>query len=168
MDTDDVVDVIQSLPENLQDKMISAMDENQKKEVHKLSSYEHDTVGGLMTTDFISVSIDWNIAQTIEYFRKVSPEFRSVLYIYVIDNDGILQGSISARGLICADENDILRDICKYIPKHSLLTIDQDIDQIIATMTKYNLYNAAVVDEYGKMVGLVTIDDALRLLHPDV
>ena len=100
---DDVVDVIQSLPENLQDKMISAMDENQKKEVHKLSSYEHDTVGGLMTTDFISVSIDWNIAQTIEYFRKVSPEFRSVLYIYVIDNDGILQGSISARGLICAD-----------------------------------------------------------------
>jgi hypothetical protein len=168
MNTDDVVDVIQDLPEDLQNKVISTFDEITKKEIDQLSNYEEDTVGGLMTTDFIEVSIDWSVKQTIEHFRKVSPDYRSILYIYVVDSYDRLKGSVSARGLLCAEENQRLRDIYKPIPTHSLLKTDQEIKEIIAVMTKYNLYNAAVSDEHGKMIGLVSIDDVLRALNPDV
>lgn len=168
MDSDDVVDVIQDLPSELQNKVISTFDEVTKKEIAKLSNYEEDTVGGLMSTDFITVSIDWSVKQTIQHFRQVAHEYRSVLYIYVTDSNDRLQGSVSARGLLCADENARLRDIYKQIPEHSLLKIEQNIDEIVAIMTKYNLYNAAVADDNGKMVGLVAIDDVLRVLNPDV
>lgn len=168
MDTDDIVDVVQDLPTELQNKVTSTFDEVTKKEIVELSNYEQNTVGGLMTTDFIEISSDWTVKQAIEYFQKVSDEYRSVLYLYVVDNDEKLLGSISARSLICSDPKTRIRDICKQIPTQSLLQIEQSVEEIIAIMTKYNLYNAAVGDETGKMIGLVAIDDVLRYLYPDV
>lgn len=168
MDTDDVVDVIQDLPQHLQQKVTSTFDADTKQEVDKLSTYKEDTVGGLMTTEFIEVPIDWSVAQTIDHVKKVADEFRSILYLYVVDSSEKLQGSVSMRALICADKNARLRDIFKQIPTHSLLDPSQSIDEIIAVMTKYNLYNAAVADEHGNMIGLVSIDDVLRVLNPDV
>ncbi len=168
MDTDDVVDVIQDLPSELQEKVTSTFDDTTKKEVVELSNYEEDTVGGLMTTDFIEVSVDWSVKQTIDYFKEISHEYRSVLYIYAIDSEEKLVGSVSARSLVCNDPKSRLRDICKQIPTQSLLRTDQTVKEIIAIMTKYNLYNAAVGDEDGKMIGLVAIDDVLRYLYPDV
>ena len=168
MDSDDVVDVIQDLPQDLQNKVTSTFDEVTKKEIVKLSNYEEDTVGGLMTTDFIEVSVDWTVKQATDYFKQVAQEYRSVLYLYVVDNDEKLQGSVSARSLLCNTPRTRLRDICKLIPTQSLLKIDQSVEEIIAIMTKYNLYNAAVGDDNGKMIGLVAIDDVLRHLNPDV
>ncbi len=168
MDTDDVVDVIQDLPQDLQNKVTSTFDEVTKKEIVELSNYEEDTVGGLMTTDFIEVSADWTVKQATDYFKQVAGEYRSVLYLYVVDNDEKLQGSISARSLICSNPRTRLREVCKLIPTQSLLRIDQSVEEIIAIMTKYNLYNAAVGDDSGKMIGLVAIDDVLRHLNPDV
>ncbi len=168
MDADDVVDTIQNLPQNMQNEVIATFDEVTKRQIAQLSNYEEDTVGGLMTTEFIKVSIDWTVKQTIEHFRKIADEYRSVLYLYVVDGSDRVQGSISARGLLCAKPEDRLRDIYKYIPEHSFLKVDQEIKEIIATMTKYNLYNAAVCDGNGKMIGLVSIDDVLRYQNPDV
>ena len=169
MDTDDIVDVVQDLPQDLKNKVTSTFDEETKTEVVKLANYQEDTVGGLMTTDFIEVSGDLTVRQAIAHFRKVSKDYRSVLYIYVVDDEsGSLLGSVSARGLICAKSGDFLRNICKQIPAQSMLQVDQGINEIIAIMTKYNLYNAAVGDEGDKMIGLVTIDDVLRVMNPDV
>lgn len=168
MDTDDIVDVIQDLPQDLQNKVTSTFDDATKKEIVELSNYEEDTVGGLMTTDFIEVSADWTVKQATDYFKQVAAEYRSVLYLYVVDNDEKLQGSVSARSLICSNSRSRLRDVCKAIPTQSLLKIDQSVEEIIAIMTKYNLYNAAVGDDSGKMIGLVAIDDVLRHLNPDV
>ncbi len=168
MDTDDIVDVVQDLPTDLQNKVTSTFDEVTKKEIVQLSNYEQNTVGGLMTTDFIEISSDWTVKQAVDYFQQVSDEYRSVLYLYVVDNDERLLGSVSARSLICNDPKTRIRDICKQIPTQSLLQIEQPVEEIIAIMTKYNLYNAAVGDEKGKMIGLVAIDDVLRYLYPDV
>ena len=168
MDTDDIVDVVQDLPADLQDKVTSTFDDTTKQEVVELSNYEEDTVGGIMTTDFVEMSSGWTVKQAIDYFKEVSQEYRSVLYIYVIDLDGKLRGSVSARSLICSDPESILGDMCKQIPTQSLLQIDQSVEETIAIMTKYNLYNAAVGDDGGRMIGLVAIDDVLRHLYPDV
>lgn len=168
MDTDDVVDVIQDLPIDLQNKVTSTFDEVTKKEIVELSNYEEDTVGGLMATDFIEVSQNLTVEQAISYFKEVSADYRSALYLYVLDDDGKLRGSVSARSLICSDSQSSLKDICKEIPAKSLLQIDQSAKEVVAIMTKYNLYNAAVGDENGVMIGLVSIDDVLRHLYPDV
>lgn len=168
MDTDDVVDIIQDLPDDLKNKVTATFDEETKREIDKLSNYEEDSVGGLMTTDFVTVPIDWTVKQATKYFRKIANEYRSVLYLYVVDSYGRLKGSISARALICCNQRDRLRDIYKHIPTHSLLRVDQELKEIIAIMTKYNLYNAAVIDDNEKMIGLVSIDDVLRYQNPDV
>lgn len=168
MDTDDVVDVIQDLPIDLQNKVTSTFDEITKREIVELSNYEEDTVGGLMTTDFIEISQNLTVKQAIDHFKEVSDDYRSALYLYVLDDEGKLKGSVSARSLICNDPESKLKDICKEIPTKSLLSIDQSAKEIIAIMTKYNLYNAAVGDENGVMIGLVAIDDVLRYLNPDV
>jgi len=166
MSTEEVVDLIQSMPENEAKKYLSKLNDTQLEKIKNLSGYSSDTAGGLMSIDFVSVKPDWSVSRAINEIKKLSPQLRSILYLYVVDSSGLFMGTVSMRWLIISDKKKTMRDLLKPITKSSVLKPSYDIKRTIETMVKYDLYTAAVTDKKFRLLGIVCIDDVMRNLFP--
>ncbi len=166
MSTDEIVDLLKALPKEEANKLVSKLTNVRFRKAEKLIRYDDDIAGGLMTTDFVSAAPDWTVEQTITEIRRLSSLMRSILYVYVIDAEGTFQGSVSLRRLLTADGKDHLVDIIKHQPHLPALKITDQVSHIITLMTKYDLYMSAVLDDEGRLVGVVSIDDIMRYFAP--
>lgn len=166
MSVDETVDLLQMLPKAEAKKFLSYLQESTSKKVSNLIEYPDDTAGGLMTTEYVEAEPDWTVEQVVAEVRRLSANFRSLLYVYVTDANDTFLGAISVRNLLLAKPVDTVRMIMKVVPESSILTVGLKIKEIIEVMTKYNLFMAAVVDEKKRLVGVVTIDDVMRHLAP--
>jgi len=164
MSADEIADLLQILPQEDRERFLSLLQNGKLKKVERLIHYPKNTAGGLMNTDYMSVSQDWTAAQAMEEIRRVYPSMRSVLYVYAVDKQDILKGTVSLRRLINAKPESKLKDIMKRVQRRSVLRPNQGIREIVSMMTKYNLYTTAVVDEKNRMIGMVAIDDVMRCL----
>lgn len=167
MSIDEFVDLLHSLPEHQSKQLLDYVEQERMKKIKKLLSYEDDTAGGLMTTEFLAALPDDTVFGTIEKIRHLSESFRSANYIYVIDEKGRYKGVISFRRLIVADGDEVLKDVMKKTVHLPLLHPDQSIKSVAHLMTKYDLNSVAVVDDDNKFLGVVTVDDVMRVLVPN-
>ncbi len=168
MSIDEIVDLMQVLPKNEVDEYLSYLEKHQKKSVEVLIEYDDDTAGGLMTTDCVKTLPGWDLNKVINEIKEKSSGMRSLLYVYVVDKDNKFLGAVSLRRLLLTeDKTKKVSEIFKSLSSTSVLGVDDDLDEIMELMTKYNLFTAAVLDEDGKMLGIVTIDDVMRELKPN-
>jgi magnesium transporter len=166
MSTDEIVDLLKVLPKDDAARLLGQFKSVKIKKLEKLIKYDDDTAGGLMTTDFVSARPDWTVQQTIEEIRRLSPLMRSILYVYIIDDDGVFKGSVSLRRLLTDNPLMLLKDLVKRPPASATLHLRDKIDHIINVVTKYDLYVAAVLNDEGKLVGVLSTDDVMRHLAP--
>jgi len=167
MSIDELVDLLQSLPKHQSKQLLEYVEQERIKKVNKLLSYEDDTAGGLMTTDYLSGSPEDSVAVTVEKIRQLSENFRSINYVYVLDDKGRYKGVVSFRTLLVSDPLDSLKNIMKKSIHLTVLHPDQSIKSVAHLMTKYDLNSAAVVDQDNKFLGVVTVDDVMRVLVPN-
>ena len=167
MSIDELVDLIQSLPEHQSKQLLDFVEQDRMKKVKKLLDYEDDTAGGLMTTDYLSGLPDDTVVMTIEKIRKLSDNFHSINYLYVVDDKGRYKGVVSFRRLLVAEQEDVLKEIMKKNIHLPVLHPDQSIKSVAHLMTKYDLNSVAVVDDGNKFLGVVTVDDVMRVLVPN-
>lgn len=169
MSIDEVVDLMKSLPREEAKVFLSHLRGSKMKNVEKLLLYPDDTAGGLMTLDFMKVEPEMTVKQVMEEIKKHSSKYRSVLYVYVVDDDEKFKGVVSLRSLIVADSGRKMSELTHEddFHKNSTLDVDDDVDEIMEVMTKYDLFTAAVLDEQGKLLGIVSIDDVMRHLVPN-
>ncbi|PIZ75143.1 hypothetical protein COY05_04605 [Candidatus Peregrinibacteria bacterium CG_4_10_14_0_2_um_filter_38_24] len=169
MSIDEVVDLMKSLPREDARVFLSHLRGAKMKNVEKLLLYPDDTAGGLMTLDFMSVSPDVTVGEVIAEIKKQSSKFRFVLYVYVMDAEDKFKGVVSLRALIVSNPSKKISDLTDEgdFHKGSTLKVNDDIDEIMEVMTKYNLFTAAVLGEDGKLLGIVSIDDVMRHLVPN-
>jgi len=128
--------------------------------VRELLAYGEETAGGLMTTDFITVTPEMTAEQVIGMLRQLHPDADQVYYLYVTDADEMLVGTITLRGLIVASPATPVRDFMR--PDPISVSLDLDAEQVGAAIARYNLLALPVVDAEGRMQGIVTVDDALE------
>lgn len=166
MSADEIVDLVKTMPKEEAKVLLSYLQNTKAKKVEKLIKYEDDTAGGLMNLDFIRVRPDMTVGEAVEEIKKTSPTMRSILYIYVLDLNDKFLGAISLRWVLVSDQNMKLKTLLKKYPVASLLRADQDVEEVMNVMTKYNLYSAVVSDNKNRMLGVVTIDDVMRRLVP--
>lgn len=129
----------------------------------KLMSYPEFTVGSMMTTEFIEVSYDWTVKQTLEYIKKVQDTKETAYAIYVVDEAKRLQFVVSLRHLVCSEPEQPLTEVWDGAP---LVTVNphdhrEDAAQIIR---RYDFLALPVVDEQMHVLGIVTVDDLLDTL----
>lgn len=167
MPADVTVDLLQNLPEEDAKKFFEKLRGEKSKKIANLFRYKEDLAGGIMTTDYVKAESDWIVDRAVEEIRRLSPELPSIFYVYVVDKEGNLQGTVSTRALLISKSEDRLVDIMKVPTENSILKVDQTIEDVIRVMTKYNLYSAGVLDEKGKMAGVVTLDDVMRRVAPN-
>lgn len=164
MDPDDAADIIGDLPYDKAEKLLRLMGIAESTAIRKLLGYKEKTAGGIMTPEVTTVHEDMTVQQVIECIRTESAEHESIFYVYVTE-DRRLTGVLSLRQLIMASPETIVTEIAE----RDVIKVDPDDDQedVVETMSKYDLLALPVVDENGVLLGIVTVDDALDVLEEE-
>ncbi len=166
MDPDDAVDIVRDLSYEKAEALLRLMGVEDAAEIRRLLGYKDGTAGGMMTTQFVAVQDTFTVRQTIEVLRELPEEHPTVHYVYVLDEYGKLVGVSSLRTLVLTDDGKLMHDIMYT----DLITAspDETEDDIAADIFKYELPAMPVVDERGKLLGIVTTDDAWDAIEDDV
>lgn len=166
MSPDDAVDVLGELSDERAEELFNLMEGDEKADVAELMHFEHDTAGGLMTTEFVHVPMDLTVGETIIRLREMAETPNMIYYLYVVEKEGSwkLVGLISLRSLILANPtlklSEVMRSKFRFAhPSDSA----EEASQLIA---EYNLLALPVVDDDGDIAGIVTVDDAMEILVP--
>jgi CBS domain-containing protein len=165
MGPDEAADLLADLSEDRARQILDLMETSDADEVRELLSFPEDTAGGLMTTEYVSVSVGLTAQECIEALRVLEPEAEHVYYVYVIDEEEHLNGVLSLRDLIVAQPET---KIATFV-RREVVTVDLDAtrDEVAAVMAKYNLMALPVVDSEGRLRGIITVDDALESVLPE-
>ncbi len=164
MSPDEAADLLADLPEERREQLIAKMEADEAEDVEELLTYEEDTAGGLMTTEFVAIPVSLTAAQTIDRLRELEPEAESIYYVYVVDDDEKLLGVLSLRDLIVAKPETRIADI--MIKRVIAVPLDARPEDVAAVIAKYNLLAVPVVDDDDRIQGIVTIDDAMDEVMP--
>lgn len=166
MDTDDAVDIIAELSEEMKDEVISELEDfEHAKDIVELLRYDEDTAGGLMAKEYIQVNENWNVLTCIQEIRKQAENVSRVHSIYVVDDEDRLKGRLSLKDLITSSTTTQIKDI--YIPKVDSVKVDTEDTEVARIMQKYDLEAIPVIDETGRLVGRITIDDIVDVIKEE-
>jgi magnesium transporter len=175
MSHDDRVDLIQRLPETTKDRLLRAVNEADRRDMATLFTYEKDTVGSIMTTDYAWLPPTLTAAEAVDQLRTIAPDSETIYYIYILAEPvrlvsgsvapRKLLGVISLRDLILASRHTLIRDLMET--KLVSLKIDDPQRSAAELLARYDFIAAPVVDENGGMVGIVTHDDVLDVIQDE-
>jgi len=166
MSPDDAVDVLGELSEEKAEELFNLMEDEEKADVAELMHFEHDTAGGLMTTEFIVFPKDLTVGETIARLREMAETPNMIYYLYIVEkeNSWKLAGLISLRSLILADPSSTLAQVMRS--EFTFAHPSDSADHVAQTISEYNLLALPVVDDEGDIAGIVTVDDAMEILLP--
>ena len=166
MSPDDAVDVLDEMDEGKAQELFDLMEDDEKKDVAELMAFEHDTAGGLMTTEFIHLPRDLTVAQAIVRLREMAETPNMIYYLYVVEKEDSwkLLGLISLRSLILADPTYKLEEVMRT--KFRFAHPSDSAEEAAQTIAEYNLLALPVVDDEGDIAGIITVDDAMEILLP--
>src|SRR5579862_2682743 len=165
MDADDAADLLAELPEEQQSQLLAEMNAYTAGELRELVKYPEDTAGGMMTTDYVWIYPHRTTEATIRKIREIAPASEFIYYLYVLDKEDQLLGTLSLRTLLLALPTAFIDRIMKA----DLVTVDPltPAVDVASTIAKYDLLAVPVVDDNGKMLGIVTVDDAIDAIMPE-
>ncbi|TMF67248.1 MAG: magnesium transporter [Chloroflexi bacterium] len=164
MDPDEAADLLQDLPEERREELVELMEKEEKQDVEELLTYAEDSAGGIMTTDYVALAGGLTAAQAIDELRVRKPDPQLTYYLYVVDDEGRLEGVISLRDLVVAPpETKLTAAMDPHVLKVEAETPKEEVASLIA---KYDLLALPVVDARRKLLGTVTVDDVVELMLP--
>jgi magnesium transporter len=163
MDSDDAVDILNELPADNREEIISLIDKTEKLDhILELIHYDEDEAGGLMAKELIKANLNWTIEQTIEEIRRQGENVNQIYSVYVVNNQNTLLGKVSLRKMLLAKEGTKIKDI--YNDEVISVTTHMDEEEVVAVMKKYDLEAIPVVNNRGKLMGRITIDDVVDVM----
>jgi CBS domain-containing protein len=165
MSPDDAADLVADLSDETRREILALMEHDEAAELGELLAYPEDTAGGMMTTEFVAIPANLTAEQTIDRLRELEPDAETIYYVYVTDDDGRLVGVLSLRDLIVAPPQSPISDV--MIPEPVAVGVLADEDEVAEVVAHYNLLAVPVVDDQGRMAGIVTVDDAMDAILPD-
>jgi len=164
MSPDDAADLVADLDQTTRDEILAHMEQDEVDEVQELLSYPEESAGGLMTTEYIALEEHLTAAEAIDRLRELEPDAETIYYIYVTDEEDRLRGVLSLRDLIVAKPDTEIRSVMIREPVTVAVLADQD--EVAEVVARYNLLAVPVIDDERRLVGIVTVDDAIDTVIP--
>ncbi|MBA4745619.1 MAG: magnesium transporter [Muricauda sp.] len=166
LDTDDAADIINELPKELVQEVISEIkDREHAKDIVDLLRYEEDSAGGLMAKELVKVNENWTVTTCVKEMRAQAENVTRVHSIYVVDDEDKLKGRLSLKDLLTASTKTHIKDV--YIAKVDAVNVNEKGEEVAKIMSKYDLEAIPVVDEIGRLVGRITIDDIVDVIREE-
>ncbi len=166
LDTDDAADIIGELPkEQVQDVISKIEDREHAKDIVDLLRYAENSAGGLMAKELVKVNENWNVLTCVKEMRAQAENVTRVHSIYVVDDEDKLKGRLSLKDLLTTSTKTHIKDV--FIPKVDYVNVNEDPEEVARIMSKYDLEAIPVVDEIGRLVGRITIDDIIDVIKEE-
>ena len=164
MAPDEAADLLQDLSEERREELVDLMQKDEAEDVEELLTYDEDSAGGIMTTDFIALPAELTAAQAIDRLRELQPDPELTYYLYVVDAQGRLDGVISLRNLVVSRPDAHLGEVMDpHVLKIEATTPKEEVAALIA---KYDLLALPVIDARRRLLGTVTVDDVVEIMLP--
>ncbi|MEN9488628.1 MAG: hypothetical protein RL494_893 [Bacteroidota bacterium] len=166
LETNDAADIIAELSQSKKQEVISELqDVEHAKDIVDLLRYDEDTAGGIMHKELVKVNENWSVFTCIKEMRIQAENISKIHSIYVVDDENRLKGRLSLKDLLITSTRTSIRDV--YIPKLNSVMVDTEDVEVARIMQKYDLEAIPVVDELGRLVGRITIDDILDVIKDE-
>ena len=163
---DDTVDLIEEMPSNVVTRILKNVNKNDRKVINELLKYPEDSAGSIMTTEFIDLKEKMTVEDALERIRKIGTDSETIYTCYVLDSKRKLKGIVGIKELLLAKENTLVSDIMET--NIILVNTLEDKEDVAKKFDKYDLYALPVVDNENRLVGIVTVDDAMNVLQDEV
>ncbi|BCY27670.1 magnesium transporter [Flavobacterium okayamense] len=166
LDTDDAADIIAELPQAKKEQVISELEDvEHAKDIVDLLRYDEDSAGGLMAKELVKVNENWNVLTCVKEMRAQAENVTRVHSIYVVDDENRLKGRLSLKDLLTTSTKTPISEV--YIPKVDYVKVDTENVEVARIMQKYDLEAIPVIDELGRLVGRITIDDIVDVIKEE-
>ena len=161
---DDTVDVLEEMPANVVDRLLMATDEETRKQINTLLNYPEDSAGSIMNVEYIAFQKDMTVEEAILKIRQVGLNRETIYTCYVTEKRKLI-GVVSLKELLVSGDNRLIEEIMEtnilYVNTHD------DQEEAAAMINKYGLIAIPVVDTEMRMVGIVTVDDAIDVMEEE-
>lgn len=165
LETDEIADIIQRMPEAVIEEVLSSMSIQNRVRLEEVLSYPEDSAGGMMNTDVIAVRKNHTLDVVMRYLRMQGSIPKSTNKIFVVNRENNYRGSLNLNKLLISDLSLHVEDI--YEENDMAISISMDDTEVARTFEKKDLISAPVIDDQGKLVGRITIDDVVDVIKED-
>jgi len=166
LETNDAADIIAELSQSKKQEVISELqDVEHAKDIVDLLRYDEDTAGGIMHKELVKVNENWNVFTCIKQMRIQAENISRVHSIYVVDDEDRLLGRLSLKDLLTTSAKTPISEV--YIKKLNSVKVDAEDVDVARIMQKYDLEAIPVIDELGRLVGRITIDDIVDVIKDE-
>lgn len=166
MDSDDATDIVAYLPAGDAAIVLESIEPEDSAEVRQLLLYDEDTAGGIMQLELVSAREHETAADAIERIRARADEVEDLNYVFLADDGNRLRGQVSLRRLLLADLDQELKEL--MTPCELIVGVHEDQEQVARKFQKYDVRSAPVVDEAGKLLGRITVDDVFDVVFEEI
>ena len=165
MFVDDAVDVIEEMPANVVRRILSQADPVMRRQINEILRYPEDSAGSLMTTEYVSLRPNMTVEEAILRIRRTGVD-KETIYTCYVTKDRQLLGMVSVKDLLLADDDEKL---ISQIMEENVISVSthDDQEQVVQMFSKYNFLALPVTDAEGRMVGIVTVDDAMDVMEDE-
>jgi len=165
MAPDEAADALAELPDETSAGILHEMEMEPQNEVTELLEFREDTAGGMMNTEYLVLSPEASVADAIETLRTNEELLEGLNTIYLVGTEGKLEGAVPLARLFVVPHSTPLRELS---PPHVIsVEVREKEDKITELFDKYNLLSLPVVDENGRLEGVITADDVISVLRQD-
>ncbi len=165
MEPDIRVDLFQLIPEDERKKFLRLLDNKTVGNLFLLDSYDPDSAGGIMSTDYQSVRASMNVAQVIQALKNIEHRTHNLYHIYVVDDERVLLGRVSIRELLFAERDEVIGNILKDVV--TAAHVDEDQEDVVKKFEKYDVYHLPVVNDKNQLVGQISSDDIIDVIREE-
>ncbi len=162
---DDAVDLIEEMPANVVKRILRQADKDMRKQINELLKYPEDSAGSIMTTEFIVLRPDMTAEMAIKRIRRTGVDKETIYTCYVTDANNKLIGITTVKDLLLAEDDELVKSIMEENVISVTTLADQE--QVAQMFSNYNFLALPVVDNENRLVGIVTIDDAIDVIQEE-
>lgn len=165
MDPDDRAALLDEMPTDAARRLIDQLRPEDRAITQQILGYPEDSVGRLMTPDYVRLRPEWTIAQALEHIRRYGRDAETVHWVYVVDSAGVLIDDLHIRSILLAEPDETVRDVMDDV--YQALSATDDQEQAARAMLDYDRTVLPVVDSKGVLLGIVTIDDVADVVEEE-
>ena len=162
---DDAVDIVEEMPASVVIRILDKATPEMRKSINEILKYPEDSAGSIMNMEFLSLKKDMTVADAFKRIRRIGGELETINILYVTDPTRHLLGVLSVRDLLLAEEDDLIQDIMD--PNVVSVNTMDDKEDVAQALSKYDFLAMPVVDKERRLVGIVTVDDAMDVIEEE-
>jgi len=166
LDSDDAADMLNLFAQEQKEEIISMIEDRQQaRDIVDLLHYKEGTAGALMAKELIRVNVNWTVSTAVKEMRKQAEAIDHVYTVYVVDGEGVLVGRLPIKKMLLTPLKTLISDI--YDSQIKFVKVDEDQEEVVSMMEKYDIVALPVVDEFGRLQGRITIDDVVDVIREE-